>query len=212
MNKLIVGCVAVIGLVVLAAPAAAQVTQGQMNLSLSSTFLAYRGGQYEIDGGEEEDLGELTVGLGQPHVGIGFGYTVTDGLVIGTVAALGYTKVEVDGTDTNTFLFRLLATIEYAFLTGRIRPFIGGALGLVGQTLELEVRGDNPESWWLTFALSASGGCHFFLTDSFAIDTMVYGSFLIGGGEERWGDYDENLDVIGFEVVFALGLSGWFGG
>ncbi|GEM_PF-5287037 len=127
---------------------------------------------------------EVGMGVGTHKVGIGFGFGITDGLIVGGKLAMGMARVkgvdkdrgedEPDGIYGFTS-YLLLPYVEYAFIPGgRVRPFVLGALGLSGNR---ETASDTDDVQKVVVhrvspVVAVAGGVHLFVIPQASIDIM----------------------------------------
>jgi opacity protein-like surface antigen len=204
----------------------AQVNKGDFRLSLDTRLLGFIASTNETNDDNDVDVKErrLDVGLGSPELGIGVGYTVIDGLVVGARLATAFATTKTDPEHDNNnqklheFGFQLMPYVEYAFNLGRFTPFVMATLGYrneFSKTIYYENQGD-PSDKLVTnaFVFAGGGGLHFFLVDALSIDLTA----TIGGevGGHTWendpGAGDTATHDYGYRAFAAkvlLGLSGW---
>jgi hypothetical protein len=140
----------------------------------------------DVDPMEVEDVyHSVGLGVGQQNFGVGVGYGITDGLVVGAKLGLGFNNTHVvndepiDGPDpvarNLTWLFR--PYVEYAFIPGgRFRPFVfvhGGVGG--NRTLNTD-NGDMAGkviNHTLLGTLGGGGGLHAFIVPQVSVDVFL---------------------------------------
>ncbi len=172
--------------------------------------------------------------IGQYNVGLGVGYGITDGLVVGAKLGLGFNhnrrldknpdNIGPDQIDSNlTFLFR--PYVEYAFIPGgRFRPFIFAHGGVAGGR---SVQTDSDDTGavinhTISPTLGGGGGLHIFIIPQVSIDvfgevdhyfTLAKTAVEIDGViDPDLGDPDYDRAIQTTEFGVLLGISLWFGG
>jgi opacity protein-like surface antigen len=159
------------------------------------------------------------------------GYGITDSLVLGGMLQLGgWVNTTGANTITNdtsrltnsTFSLFIGPKIDYMFLPdSMVRPFIGGAIGLVRQTYSTEqetvgsVTTNNLDIGTTGVGLLARGGIRWFLTPGFSIDpALVFGINTGTGSTEyplRGGRRSDDTTATGYSIGLSLAFSGWIG-
>ncbi|MDJ0764343.1 MAG: hypothetical protein QNJ97_15295 [Myxococcota bacterium] len=178
---------------------------GLFKLSLNSTFFRFGMGEVDVeDQPGERDYDAATVGVGMQNAGIGFGYTVIPGLVVGGTVTLGLQGLDEFHGDDEAFIWQLLPYVEYIFLDGLVRPFVRGTVGFEG--LSSDEFGD---VWWWGFTFGAGGGAHFFIRDYISLDALLMLGFTVGTGEFEAGN-DRDFSHWRFRISALLGMSAWF--
>jgi hypothetical protein len=173
------------------------------------------------------------VGLGRYNFGLGLGYGITDGLVVGMKLGLGFnslTSIDKDplfmgpNSINNSLSFLVRPYVEYAFIPGgRFRPFVFVHGGVAGTRF---VQTDSDDTTTLTGqsispTLGGGGGLHIFVIPQLSIDvfgevdhyfTMSRSKIEVDGVPDPDLDYDYNRDSMETEFSVLAGLSLWFGG
>jgi len=174
-------------------------------LHLESGLMEIQRGDLDWDDGGDADLDHTAAGLGIPRAGVGLGFAVWRGLVIGG-------RVETAFYDDDegfwwgyedAFALSILPYGEYIFLSGLFRPFVTIYLGVKGLTSDW---GPADFSMW-GFATGGGGGAHIFLMDRFSIDLTLLLGVWLGGAEADPGN--EDGDFVIFESSILFGISGW---
>lgn len=182
----------------------AEMPNGMFRLHLFSNIIEVGTGEVTPDGGAEDQFGGLEFGAGLSRFGIGFGYTLGKGFVIGGRVALGSESYDWSpGNDGDHFLCSVIPYVEYVFLNTRVRPFVRGMLGFEGAHY------DNGGGFW-GFVTGGGGGIHVFLRPNVSMDFVL--DLAIRGGTGHWDngnapDVDYSHWRFSFSTLF--GLSAW---
>ena len=180
-------------------------------IQLDTTLFRGGIGEHDYNDGPEYDNNGFTGGLGLSSGGIGAGYMVLDGLLVGgklTLGAEGYDKYHVDGTG---FVWSVMPYVEYIFLDGMARPFVMGTLGFEGRNN----MPNDDDYWWWAFAFALGGGVHLFVFDNLSFDAGLSFGFDFGTGENKsWATGRPNVHDDGFshwlfKIEILLGISAW---
>jgi hypothetical protein len=205
-------------------PAAAQKTDGKVQLGINTPIVSYQSYTVERSAtdtqtsgigwgapGTKNQLGDSVVNL---ELGYGFGRFVVFGAMFR--AEGGSTKYEPPGgndEDQAAFGFAAGPKFDLVFSSGEeMRPFLGFAGGYAARWTSADVDGaPNRESSTSGFFVTGRFGLHVFATKTFSVDPMLFFNYR---------KYDETADlgvqpadvessVSGYEAGLALGLSGW---
>lgn len=218
---------------------AASNIKGRFRIHLDGNLFAF---QHERDWFEsdvpndqiEDVRNRVGFGVGQYNFGLGLGYGITDGLIVGMKLGIGFnstTQIDKDplfnGPDAinNSLNFLVRPYVEYAFIPGgRFRPFVfvhGGVAGSRSVTTD----SDNSAALiahTIAPTLGGGGGLHIFVIPQLSIDVFgeVDHSFVLSKSRleidgvldpnDNDIDYNRNNQVTEFSVL--AGLSLWFGG
>jgi hypothetical protein len=159
------------------------------------------------------------------------GYGITDSLVIGGILQFGG-WAGTTGADNiaaggriheSRFSLFIGPKVDYMFLPdSMVRPFVGGAVGLVRRTHTHETT--NPNNITTTdydiaqtgIGLMARAGIRWFLTPGFSIDpAFMVGLGWTSGGTDvpAGGGATQNIDTSanGYTVGLSVAFSGWVG-
>ncbi|MCP4606610.1 MAG: hypothetical protein GY847_39890 [Proteobacteria bacterium] len=180
---------------------------GLFKISLDSKLFGFCVGERDFDDGGDPDFESPTVGIGLSSAGIGFGYTVINGLVIGARVTTGLEGLDVYHIDDEVFIWSVLPYAEYIFLSGLVRPFVMGTLGFEG------MRTDDfgNDTWWWGFTFGGGGGVHFFVVENVSIDATLLATFTVGTGEQDNNrGPDEDFSHWHFKFSTLAGMSAWF--
>jgi len=205
-----------------ARPAQAANLTGAVQLSLDGSLVSYStlktttkpsdapSGIGVPDPSVETNQSSTTLGVLNSGLGIGFGYSATNNLLVGV-----RTQFEGDGV---AFLPRL----EIIFDGDRARPFLAGMVGVASASQTTEApTGEKDETSATKYLAGASLGVHAFLTDTVSIDPMLTLEGFSGSGTSKHtagnlstDDMDSSTDVSvsGVSVLFTVGFSAWLGG
>lgn len=133
----------------------------------------------------EEVVNTVGLGVGLQNFGIGVGYGITDGLVVGAKLGIGFSHtqaVQDDPTDLPDIVNRNVRWlfrpyVEYAFIPGgRFRPFVfvhggvGGNRSLDTTTADLTGKVINHT---LLGTLGGGGGLHAFIVPQVSVDVFL---------------------------------------
>lgn len=194
--------------------AAAQTRAGLVKIHLDTSLFGFGVGEEDYDNSNlERDYDQITVGLGTPSAGIGGGYTIIDGLVVGgkvTLALDGWDKYHYD---SGGFTWSVMPYVEYIWLAGIFRPFVMGTLGFEGFVLNDDDTIDQDKNWW-NFTFGAGGGAHFFLYDRISLDATLLFTFGVGTGERETATIGGNRVTADFShwrflFMTLIGISVW---
>jgi hypothetical protein len=225
-RKLYVVALVACAMALLPSPSQAQSTAGKLRLNLDTRLLGITAGTGELDEAPhtETKVRKFEIGLGSPEFGIGVGYTVIDGLVIGGRLTLAFsgTKTDPEGNDNNdklhVFGLRILPYVEYGFNIGKVVPFVMATLGFRSD-LNKDIAYEAPSEPYYKevtnmFVFGGGGGAHFFLAEAFSIDATLL--FMGDVGKLKTDDdqpgHDPEYKVRAFEMAVLIGMSGWLGG
>lgn len=213
--------------------AQAQISEGALQLGVGTNLLTYTSSSVTdslADGTKlTSDTGAWRWGLAE-RSGVLFegGYGIGDSLVLGGLLGLGgwSDKVKVDRAfadedKRSVFDLYLAPKLDYMLLPGgTIRPFFGGALGLVHHSEGVESKDGRtgvtttPLDRSLTgLWLMARAGARFFLTPGFSIDPALTFSWIPTASGSIQGNntasYDSKANSV--SIGLTLGMSGWLG-
>ncbi|MCP4675730.1 MAG: hypothetical protein GY854_09535 [Deltaproteobacteria bacterium] len=207
MKRCIIFVMIAAGVLLTPQRATAVTRAGLLKLSLDSSFIGFGTGEIDPEGGDDNDFGAPTFGVGLSSPGIGLGYTVIDKLVIGGRVTLGVQGHDDLFGDYESFFWSVLPYFEYIFLSGVARPFVTGTLGFEGVKVDAF---DDDGRWWWGFTFGGGGGAHFFVIEQVSLDAMLLLTFTVGGGEDERPDDDLDFKLWHFKLSGLFGLSAWF--
>jgi hypothetical protein len=191
----------------------------------------------DVDPDEIEDTSNTVgFGIGQYNFGLGLGYGITDGLIVGMKVGVGFSHtrdhdnvpvpdpVEPPDAVYNNVNFLVRPYVEYAFIPGgRFRPFIFVHGGVAGSRFVITDADGNGHNIVHTVGptLGGGGGLHMFIIPQLSIDVFgeIDHSFVLGrqriliDGEPPPmtpdPEYVRSHMLTEFSVL--VGLSLWFG-
>lgn len=140
----------------------------------------------DVDPDEVEDvINSVGLGVGRQNFGVGLGYGITDGLVVGAKLGLGFTHQQlvqdqpIDGPDqlNRNLQWLLRPYVEYAFIPGgRFRPFVfvhGGVGGGRDVNTETGDAAGKLISHTLLGTVGGGGGLHAFIVPQVSVDLFA---------------------------------------
>lgn len=207
----------------------AQKTEGALQLGLGTDFLTYTNASMKVDvPGGERTLKTKTFNWGfasRNGVNLEGGYGLSDSLVLGGIVGLGgrseTTKLDQPGANENTdstFELMLAPKIDYMFSPdSRLRPFVGGALGIIYQSAKTEFHNADTNTTTTESDASATGlllmgrvGLRWFLAPGFSLDpAFVFGWIPFASGSYKAGATSYDADAHQFSLGLSVAASGW---
>lgn len=208
-------CLALATLVTLSGAAFAQDIQGAIQLGLGTGLITYNKDtvEQEVGGGVSVDVDYARTNWGfHGTSGVQFegGYGLTDSLVLGGLLALGNDSTELSTGNNeetvSTFELLLAPKVDYLFMpSSKVRPFVGGALGLFVHNTDDE----NSETSLLGLGVLARAGVKWFAAPGFSIDpALTFGGRWLSG-ETDTGNLSFDASSSGYQIGLTLGMSGW---
>jgi len=242
MRKKTLTVLSIIGLAsVVSAQAKAQNIEHSLQLGLGTNFLTYDSGtitesQPQANGStlETKSVDQTTTwGLSSRNpINLEGGYGITDSLVIGGILQFGgwasttgpqtVTATSGDQSHESRFSLFIGPKVDYMFLPdSMVRPFVGGAIGLVRRTDTREQTNQNNVTTTQSdlgqtgIGLMARAGIRWFLTPGFSIDPafMVGLGWTSGSTGIPAGAATQSIDTSanGYTVGLSVAFSGWVG-
>jgi hypothetical protein len=226
---------------VVSAQAKAQNIEHSLQLGLGTNFLTYESGtitqnQPQPDGStlEYKTVDQTTTwGFSSRNpLSLEAGYGITDSLVIGGMLQLGgwantigAQNVTAAGGRQHESRFSLFIGPKLDFMLlpdSMVRPFVGGAIGLVRRTDTIETTNQNnitttqSDLGQTGIGLMARAGIRWFLTPGFSIDpAFMFGFGWTSGGIDvpAGAGATRNIDTSanGYTVGLSVAFSGWVG-
>ena len=202
-------------LVAFSSVATAQTRAGLVKIHLDTSLFGFGVGEedYDDDNINDRDYDQITVGLGTPSAGIGGGYTVIDGLVVGGKVAVALDGWDKYHFDSGGFTWSIMPYVEYIWLAGIFRPFVIGTLGFEGFFIDDNVIATNQKKHWWNFTFGGGGGAHFFLYDRISLDATLLFTFGVGTGEREISLVNRTVtdDFTHWRFLFMtlIGISVW---
>ncbi|MFV8753941.1 hypothetical protein ACNOYE_25630 [Nannocystaceae bacterium ST9] len=219
---------------------AASNMKGRFRIHLDGNVFGFshRREWFESDHMPTDDVEDVTntvgFGVGRYNFGVGLGYGITDGLIVGAKLGLGFSHsrydpnnpppIDPDAVSNDlTFLFR--PYVEYAFIPGgRFRPFLfvhGGVAGGHSVLTDTERTGATLTTS-VSPTLGGGGGVHIFVIPQVSIDVFAEVDHYFqlsktkievdGEIDPDLGDPDYGRSAQLTEFNVLLGLSLWSGG
>ncbi len=171
-------CLLLASLGSLSSLALAQDVEGAIQLGLGTGFITYSKNSGEVETPLTDidvDTSRTTWGLhDRSPLMLEGGYGLTDSLVLGGLLVLGGNSesIDVEGTDEetdSTFNLLLAPKVDYLFMpSSKLRPFVGGALGLAVQNTDSSSADTETSLWGL--GLLGRVGLKWFPVPGFSID------------------------------------------
>ena len=213
--------------------------QGRFRIHLDGNLFSFRHQRewFEPDHMPADDIEDVInsvgFGIGQHNFGLGLGYGITDGLVVGVKLGLGFNHSRAQdrgpglvGPDSinNTTNFVVLPYVEYAFIPGgRFRPFIYVHGGVGGSHF---VQTDSDKTGAVignsvSPVIGGGGGLHIFIIPQVSVDlfgevdqyfTLTKSKVEVNGVIDTTVANDYARDSLLTEFSVLAGLSLWFGG
>lgn len=248
MRKTTIATLTAAGLVSLfATNARAQAVANALQLGLGTGFITYSNPTYTehnhpvLGGVHDETISTPTTVWGlnsRSGITLEGGYGINDMFVIGGLLQLGGWSTSIETTQYNgvgaqtgtikqresVFDLFLAPKLDVMFMPdSRVRPFVGGALGLVHYSRSIENTTANNVIWrsydggWTGLGLMARAGIRWFLTPGFSIDpAFVFGGSFMSGStthQLNQGTAALNYDtgVAGYTLGLNVAFSGWVG-
>lgn len=207
-----------------AAPARAQKTDGKVQLGIGTPVVGYQNYTVETSGVDTKSSGIVwglpgtRNALDQSVVTLELGYGLGKMAVLGVVfrAAGSSTKYEPptgNDEDRQDFGFDVGPKLDLVFSSGEdMRPFLGVAGGYAAQWTSANIdNAPNTDSKATGYFASGRFGLHVFATKSFSIDPMFVFNYRKADVTADLGLQPEDIKSTGsgYEAGLALGLSGW---
>jgi len=212
--------------------------EGRHRLHIESDAFAWRRWQpWTDDGADATRAGETTTDVlgilgGAPTFGLpgsgpggnvtfGYGYGVTDRILVGARLGLGWQQFTTpDGDDqaSRALAYNITPYFEFVMRPGyKVRPFVGARVGVGGSSFT-DVSGDLTQRASTVGPLfGASVGLHGFVSERVSLDAALAFDYALAFSRTRisGGDMDQKTD---FEraarmpnLALVVGLSVWLG-
>lgn len=208
----ILAVVSLVASVAHSVPAAAEGTEGKVQLGLNVPIFAYTTGTAETPalGGinVEQDVSRTSWGIAMDPL-LEIGYGVSDMFVVGGVAQIGGQSVTVGDADdadisaTTIFLAPKLDVMFSADAT--VRPFLSGALGLVSSSMSTGA----TETSALGVGLFARAGLRWFAAPAASLDASLGFLWQTASGDTGTDALKTDISVSGISILGTLGISAW---
>ncbi|HEY5956770.1 MAG TPA: hypothetical protein VIV60_09465, partial [Polyangiaceae bacterium] len=168
----------------------------------------------------------------QSSVAFEGGYGLTDSIVVGGILQLGgasrrdgvnwprYANINTLTSDTKYSTFNLLIAPKFDYMllpTSAIRPFFGGAIGILYQSEK--VKAIQPSTTQTVWGVSETGlaillraGVRCFVTPGFSIDPALMFSWVpTASGSFDNGATSYDASAHGYTIGLGVAASGWVG-
>ncbi|MBN2341440.1 MAG: hypothetical protein JXX29_00470 [Deltaproteobacteria bacterium] len=205
MRNLLFAVPVMLGLLLAASPAKAELPSKMFRLHLFSNVLEVGTGETSTNDEPDEGYGGLEIGAGMSRFGVGLAGTLGSGFVLGGRVALGQEAGNwTPGNDDEGFVWSVAPYLEYVFLSTRVRPFVKAIAGFEGSHWE-----NNGGFWGALFG--GGGGIHIFLRPNVSIDIDLDLVFRVGTGEWSGNRNTPDDDFSHWRFYFGtlFGLSAW---
>lgn len=198
----------------LAAPAQAQLSRGNLRLTIDADVLSIAAVEVDPEFAGESDTtvfglgpnqqgGSLVSGRPTPF-GLGVGYVLQSKLILGLRFGLGLDVVSPDGSDNNTRLLglSLMPNLTFVPIGNRAKLFLQVApIFQVSRT-----KTDNNKSRTLLGGVGLGIGTFIFITNALSVDLGFHFEGRFGGNEDFQG---RDSDITDLRGLVRLGLSLW---
>ena len=203
MKRLLVAAIAALTLVASTPSAKAQDVHNTFRLTASAELVRWDRVKLD-DFGDEAKTDRLNAGLTGSH--IGFGYSVTDNIVVGVRARFAYETIlnSDDFDSTDAFTYSVGPFFEAAFGAGKVKPFILVRAEFAGSKVTL----DEESVTQLGATFGGGFGLRIFASNRVSLDPIFEGGYGLGKFKDDFGD---SLDFSRGYVSFAVRLSAYFG-
>ena len=101
------------------------------------------------------------------------GYFVTDELALGVELQLGYGKSKNNSDKSHSFDYGVGPFARYYFGSDKLKPFVGGALNLGGDSQNSTISNTTYKSKSSTFSFDLGGGLAYFLSEKVSLDLGI---------------------------------------
>lgn len=120
---------------------------------------------------------------------LGYGYGVTDSVIVGARLGLGFqhnSTPEDDGAASGVFAYTLTPYFEYVFRPRtRVRPFLGARIGLGGSVLADRAGEVTQRVSTIGPTFGAGTGVHAFLTERVSLDAALWFDYALAFSRAR---------------------------
>jgi hypothetical protein len=199
---------------VLAAPAEAQLSRGNLRLTIDADVLSVAGVEQDPEGPGESDTTVFGLGpnqhggseiSGRPTpFGLGVGYVLQPKLILGLRFGLGLDVVSPDGSDNNTrkLGLSLMPNLTFVPVGKRAKLFLQAApIFQVSRD-----KNDNAKERTILGGVGLGIGTFIFITNALSVDLGFHFEGRFGGREDSAG---RDTDIKDLRGVVRLGVSLW---
>lgn len=197
-----------------ATPAQAQLSQGNLRLTIDGDMLSIAGVERQPEGGVESKATVFGFGpnqhggsqlSGRPTpLGLGVGYVLQAKLILGLRFGLGLDVISPEGDDNNTRILglSLMPNATFVPVGKRAKLFLQAApIFQVSRT-----KNDNGKERTILGGFGLGIGTFIFVTNALSVDLGFHFEGRFGGTEDRAGN---DVDVKDLRGVVRLGVSLW---
>jgi hypothetical protein len=198
----------------LAAPAQAQLSRGNLRLTIDADVLSVAGVERDPEGAVESHTTVFGVGpnqhggsqlSGRPTpFGLGVGYVLQPKLILGLRFGLGLDVISPDGSDNNTRVLglSLMPNLTFVPVGKRAKLFLQAApIFQVSRT-----KNDNSKERTILGGAGLGIGTFIFITNALSVDLGFHFEGRFGGHEDNAG---RDMDIKDLRGVVRLGVSLW---
>ena len=165
---------------------------------------AYAYERFKEENGPVTESADLFLGRAPRVFNLGYGYGLTDDLVLGLRFSVVLDWRRTEGESLAEFEGNAQPYVEYLFIdSGVFRPFVTGLFGVGGSKLW---EPDYAPRSTLDFTLGAGMGAYIFMIDKVSLDVAFHIRYELDVPMTQ-KDFRDN--VHGLVVVLVAGLSGW---
>jgi outer membrane protein with beta-barrel domain len=160
---------------------------------------------FDVAGVSDQEVTDTAFGT-LDSSSVGFGYAMSDSIVLGASISASYQKQSAEDVDDSSGgSVALTPTIQYYFPGQSARVFVGAGLGLVlGSTDDGDVKTSST-----AVGLTGTVGVAWFATESVSIAPNLSLGYAWGSSDFEGDGFEEDADIRVFGVDLGLTLSAW---
>lgn len=194
-------------------------SKGAFRFHVDTSLFHYASQTRSSDAAGAEDETSTLLAVGNSHgfagmfgtFSLGAGYAITDAIVLGASAQLGYESLgDADSDEKQGFLLAGFAPyFEYMGGDSSTKPFIGAILQVRHLSVNIPASMGEPETTASQTFLGGglTGGGHFFMSDACSVDLGARATYsYLASSDPKLPD-GTSVSVIDFLVT--LGVSAW---